>query len=650
MRCIVDVQCVIIFFDASLSLRELFMSEEVKNPLEYFKDAYSKYFPLFMGDLLEAGGDFKALSSATANLCGAVLGLSRIPHSISVVFYNRKDFSNKLSSSYFMSNVVSEDEFEVALEFVIRFLSLNPTNTTESYVYSEINKTIIYGVQNPDSVLIIPIRTASDTCGYTIVFFHDNTNRCEVDSMNVTFVSKVLYLVALSVQCELNESMLEHYLMNDYLTGLPNRDHIYEAIIYMLQTAEAFGQRFAIVVIRINGLKSINNSLGIITGDLMLKEVGSLIEKTVGANIEFSTLVGRLGGGDFIVLITLPEYNREESDDEDVIVKCCNAIIAETEKHVEINGYNLYPSVNIGASLYPFHGETVEELLRKAELAKNDAKVTGPGTFSIYKGFMDGDAEEILFLNSNLPTAISQNQFEMFYQAMVDVETGKVTAAEALIRWRHPERGLIFPDSFVTFAEKNAYGIQIDILVLSMACRQIIAWQEKGYDLVVSVNISPRHFMNGLIYDSVTKVIKNYNVDPSRLRIELLENILLDDFNSAIKVINDLRSTGVGVALDDFGSGYSSLEYVSQLPMDYLKIDRTFMMNMQKNPGNEVIMETILTLAKGMKVKTVAEGVERREDFDFLRKIGCDVAQGYFITRPVDVPSFEKFLDGWQLT
>jgi len=625
------------------------MIENVKDPLDFFKNAYSKYFPMFMGDLREAGGDFDALASATANLCGAVLGLSNISHSIAILFIKRVNFTDKLGLNYFKSNVVAEDEFEVTLEFVNRFLSLNPVHTTGRYKYSEINKTITFGSQNPDSILIIPISTSSEICGYSVIFFHERANKPDVNSMQVIFLSKVLFLVALTVQCEINDAMLEHYLMNDNLTGLPNRDHIYEAIIYLLQTALAFGQRFAIVIIRVNGIKSVNHSLGIITGDLMLKEVGKLIETTVSKNVKYSTMIGRLSGADFIVMITLPEDTRTESDDEFLIKTCCNAIIAETEKHVDINGYNLYPSVNIGASIYPFHGETVEELLRKAELAKNDAKNTGPGTFSIYKSFMDGDAEEILFLNSNLPTAISKNQFEMFYQALVDVKTGKVTAAEALIRWRHPKRGLIFPDSFVHFAEKNAYGIQIDILVLNMACKQIIEWQKKGIDIIVSVNISPRHFMNGLIYDSVKKVIEKHEVDPSRLRIELLENVLLEDFGSAIKVINDLRSTGVGVALDDFGSGYSSLEYVSQLPMDYLKIDRTFMMNLEKNPANKIIMETIMTLAKGMQVKTVAEGVEHEEDFDFLREIGCDVAQGYFITKPVDVASFEKLLETWKL-
>jgi len=620
------------------------MVDDITNPLEYFKNAYSRYFPVFMGDIMEAGGDYDALSSATARLCGAVLGLSIVPHSIAVFFINRTEYSNKLELNCFTSNVASEEEFQETLNTMLSFLSLTPVHETGSYTYAEISDEVSDGEHNPDSVLIIPIRTATEECGFTVIFYHRNTDLNDVESLHVIFISRVIYLIALAVQCELNTAMLEYSLMNDYLTGLPNRDHIYEAIIYLLQTAEAFGNRFALVITRINGIKSINNSLGIITGDLMLKEMGSLINTTVSVSTDYDTIVGRLSGGDFIVLITLPSYNRDESDDESIVEACCNAIIAESEYNVEINGYTLYPSVNLGASLYPYHGDTAEELLRKAELAKNDAKLAGPGTFSIYKNFMDGDAEEILFLNSNLPTAISLNQFVLYYQAMVDVKTGKVTAAEALIRWRHPERGLLAPFFFMPFAEKNAYGIQIDLMVLNMACAQINAWAEKGYDLTVSVNISPRHFVNGLIYDSVSKALEANATDPSKLRVEILEDIVLEDFNSAVKVISDLRSLGVKIALDDFGSGYSSLEYVAKLPMDYLKIDRSFSMNLLKYPSNKIILKTIMTLAKGMQVKTVAEGVEDKEQFEFLKSIGCDFAQGYFINKPQDVQAFEQLL------
>ena len=625
------------------------MQADLSKPLNYFKHAYSQLLPVFMGDIMDAGGDFDALSSATARLCDSVLELSKLSYSLAVILTDYVDLSDKLKVHYFESTETEEEGFKKVLELTTGYLVENPVYTASAFTLAEIGGCEDDSIINPDSILIIPIRSATATCGYTAIYYHDNAERHAADSPQVTFISKIMYLVALTFQCEFSKAMLEHYLMNDHLTELPNRDHIYEAIVYMLQTAEAFDQRFALLIIRVNGLRSINNSLGIITGDLMIKAVGGLIESAVSENTDFDTLVGRLSGGDFVVLITLPAMSRSQEDDAVTVTSCCNAIINKTEHHVEINGYKLYPSVNIGASIYPYHGETAEELLRKADLAKNSAKSAGPGLYRTYESYLDGDAEEILFLNSNLPSAISSNQFVMFYQALVDVKTEKITTAEALIRWQHPERGMVFPGTFMPFAEKNAYGIQIDLLVLTMACQQINAWLEKGIDLTVSVNISPRHFYNGLIYDSVSKVLSANKVDPSRLRLEILETIVLDDFASAVKVISDLASLGVGIALDDFGSGYSSLEYVAKLPLDYLKIDRSFLMNLEENPSNRIILETIMTLANGMKVKTVAEGVETKRHFDFLREIGCDVAQGYFINKPMDPKTFDEFLEKWKI-
>ena len=624
------------------------MKDKNNKPLDYFKHAYGNLLPVFMGDVMDAGNDFDALASAAARLCDEVLGLSNIPHSTAIFFIDYADYKNRLDISYSSSSIVAEDDFQIILQSMVKYLNANPIQVTRSFLYEgmdngEIDKSVI-----PNTVLVIPIRTATITCGYTVIYYHDNDNVCSENSPQVTFISKVMYLVALALQCEFNKAMLEHYMMSDYLTGLPNRDHVYEAIIYLLQSSEVFGHSFALLIIRINGLNNINNSLGIITGDLMLKSMGTLIESAVDESIDAETLVGRLNGGDFIVLITLPDDKNSPDEANAFIGACCNAIVAKAGHHVEINGYKLYPSTNIGASIYPDHGDTAEELLRKAELAKNDAKLAGPGTYRIYESFMDGDAEEILFLNSNLPAAISSNQFKMYYQAMVDLKSGEITSAEALIRWYHPERGLILPNNFMPFAEKNAYGTQIDLLVLHMACQQIRTWQDKGIDIAVSVNISPRHFINGLIYDSVKKALENSEIEPSRLRIEVLETILLDDFNVAVKAINDLRLLGVEVALDDFGSGYSSFEYVVRLPMDFMKIDKTFMVNLQTNSDTKVILEAIIALAKALRVKTVAEGVERQEDLDLLRTMGYDVAQGFIINKPVNADSFELFLKEWK--
>jgi EAL domain-containing protein (putative c-di-GMP-specific phosphodiesterase class I)/GGDEF domain-containing protein len=406
---------------------------------------------------------------------------------------------------------------------------------------------------------------------------------------------------------------------------------------------------FALLVVRVNGLKHINNSLGIFTGDTMLKEAGLLIKNAVASSIEgLDPFIGRLSGGDFAVLLTLQELVMSDNtrlNAEKAVKACCDAIIEKTKDSIDINGYKVYPSFNIGASIYPYHGATAEELLGKAELAKGSAKQNSPNSYKIYDNLMDGDVERVMFLNNNLPIAMSSNQFELFYQAQMEMKTGLIVGAEALIRWRHPKRGLIFPGYFISYVEDNGYGIQLDILVLEMACEQINAWRDKGFDLSVSVNISAKHFINGLIYDTVGKVLESKGIKPSMLKIELLESTVLENFDVTVKVIDDLRKMGVTVALDDFGAGYSSLEYVAKLPLDYLKIDRTFSMHLNENPSNKIILKTIMTLAKGMKVKTIVEGVEDQSQFDFLKKVGSDLAQGYFINKPMPVNEFEQLLE-----
>ncbi|MCL2699432.1 MAG: bifunctional diguanylate cyclase/phosphodiesterase [Defluviitaleaceae bacterium] len=614
----------------------------------FFFNAYSKILPGFIDSLAEAGGGFDALFASTANVFSSVLELPGVLSSFAVLLFDNTEFSGRCDTSYFESSVVSLDEFGAVLRITAELLTDNAEASPKIFTHAELEARADHEVKIPCSALAVPIVSTTTVAGFALVFYHEDTEHFAVDSHQMQFLSRVMHLVALACQSEFSNARFERYLMNDYLTELPNRDHIYESIIYSLQTAEELMTRFALLIIRVNGLKHINNSLGIVTGDMMLKEMGALIKtaasKPVGEGEALDVLVGRLSGGDFVALVTLPTENRNENNDETAARTCCEAIIEKTKNYIEINGYKLYPSANIGASIYPYHGDTAEELLRKADLAKSAAKLYGPGSYKIYEHFMDGDAEKILFLNSNLPIAIAENQFELFYQALMDIKTGKIATAEALIRWRHPERGLIQPGEFISFAENNAYGIQIDMLVLSMACDQINAWREKGIDLTVSVNISPKHFVNGLICDSVRKALASKKVAPSRLRIELLESILLEDFDAAVKVLDDLHTLGVTVALDDFGSGYSSLEYVAKLPLDYLKIERAFSMNLHKNPCNKVILETVMTLAKGMQVMTVAEGVEDQAQLDFLRSIGCDIAQGYFINKPMDAESFEKLL------
>ena len=600
----------------------------------FYYDAYSKILPDFIEAFKMSEQNIEILFSNISSLFSNVLDLPNFTNSLFILWFDNDVLDGKLDTLFCESPDFSQEELAEELE-----------KAREEIVNGYVDSPKIF-----DQALVIPITYAYITYGYVLIFFHNDKVPYADNCPQVNFLYKTMYLAALAFKERFSMERFEYYLMNDLVTDMPNRTHIYEAIVYSLQTAEALETRFALLIVRVNTLKHINNSLGMITGDMMLKEVGGLIQSAIFLpEMHSNAMIGRLSGGDFVVLITFPAGSEDEENTDlvqknrAVIKTYCEAILNKIKENIEINGYKIYPSINMGASIFPLHGETPELLLSKADIAKSIARQEGHNTYKIYEEIMDGDSEKALFLHNNFPIAVDTNQFELFYQAKMDMTSGLITGAEALIRWHHPEKGMLFPGDFIQFAEENGYGIRVDKLVLEMALEQIIKWSDR--DLSISVNISPKHFENGLIYDTISKMLKYKSVDPKKLKVELLESVLLDDFDVAVKVIKDLMALGVNIALDDFGAGYSSLEYVAKLPMDFLKIDRTFTMNLLENPSNKIILETIMTLAKGMKVKTIAEGVESQYHFDFLKSIGCDIAQGYFINKPMPVAEFEELLE-----
>ncbi|MCL2015277.1 MAG: bifunctional diguanylate cyclase/phosphodiesterase [Defluviitaleaceae bacterium] len=631
----------------------------------FLYNAYQNMLPDFIGAFAtqkEAHiDDFETLSVGIVTLFEHVLELKKTSASVAVLWFSTIDYDKKLEVSHFVSEKFTSLKFSNVLDPLCEHFFNLPQYTPLTFNSAELKEVcnVSEDSQNaeeiPHCTLVVPISFSEMVYGYALVFYHAAEITPPTDKID--FLYSVMRSASLIRRIDMDEKRFDKYLMNDQQTELPNRAYLYESLVNLLQMSELYPLRFALLTIRVNGLKHINNSLGIITGDLLLKEVGLLIKAAIAQQeLDLDVIVGRLNGVDFGVIMMFPLDGEEEPPSTEkidlqttkeyaIVQTCCNAIIEKANDHVDINNHQLYLSANIGASIFPFHGETAEELLRKADLAKATAKQSGFNSYKIYEDLMDSDAENILFLNNNLPVAIASNQFELFYQAQVDVKSGIIVGTEALIRWRHPDKGIIFPGDFIPFADENNYSIQLDSIVLAMACVQINKWRQEGFDLTVSVNISPKHFDNGLICDTVHTMLKdNSSISASNIKIELLESVLLDDFDFTVKVINDLRRVGINVALDDFGSGYSSLEYVAKLPMDYLKIDRTFLMNLEKNPSNKIILETIMTLSRGMKVKTIAEGVETAEHYSFLKTIGCDLAQGYYINRPLPADEFEKLL------
>ena len=601
---------------------------------------FSEFFKEFKG----SGGSFEIAMPALARIFYETFKFSPDDCCFVGLLQNSDGFEGQLEVVYFESSKNSFDHYKEMLKPLINFLLKRNGAGPEIISYKDLEGHLKDG-NVPKRFIIVPIKHGNINYGYFVMLLYWD-NCPDIDDKEMEFVADCVNLLALSRHGQLSDARFEHYLKNDHLTDLPNRNQMYEAVVHSLQMAEIFFSKFAILSVKINGLKQVNDSLGMMAGDMALKAMSRVIADAV-ADVELGdsiggSLTGRMSGADFAVLISLPDCLEEGIV---LVSEYCKAIIDKTRQPIEVDSNKLYLSTSVGAAIYPIHGEMAEELLRKSEMAKSAAKNKAPGTYLIYEGFMGGEADDTLWLNSNLPTAISQNQFELFYQAKVDIKTGKVVGAEALIRWNHPERGMVNPGIFIEFAEHNNYSIDIDKLVLDMACDQINIWKKKGINLTVSVNISPRHFIGGLICNSVENVLQEKQMDHANLEIELLESLAVEDFDGTVQVINSLRKLGVSISLDDFGSGFSSLEYVAKLPIDVLKIDRTFSMNMEKNPSNKFVLESIITLAKAMGVKTVVEGVENEEQLRFLRDLGADTAQGFFINKPLPVEDFERFLE-----
>jgi diguanylate cyclase (GGDEF)-like protein len=552
------------------------------------------------------------------------------------VVYTFGSYDDASGISFFDSSGVSEDDAEDVINKAVDLFQ----NESSVRLFSK-GELKPFMKNPPKNILFFPVYRNLPALGNIIIIYYDEAEVFDEKSPQIKFLSEVFFLTSSVYENEFNKKRINYLTMNDYLTDMLSRNFFYEAIVSFIQQAFFVNSKFMVLIISINGLEYINNSLGIYVGDEIIKKFA---ERIKAALHDTSAVTGRLNETDYTVLAPI------KPDDEHKVKEYCQLIIEQAKQFIEVNFEKLYISINVGASIFPDHGETVEELLKKASMATDFARNTGMNSYEIYDPSMESKSQEILFLNNNLPAALSTKQFELVYQAQKDIETGIIMGAEALIRWKHPTKGTIFPANFIKYAEDIGYAIQIDTQVLEIAYDQLIEWKKKGIDLEISINISPRHFKNGVVINTVNKVFSSGEISPSKIKIELLESSLFEDFNTTVKVINELKEIGVFIALDDFGAGYSSLEYVTNLPMDYLKIDKAFTMQLEQNPNNRIILKTIMALAKEMKIKTIAEGVETQMHYDFLKEIGCDIAQGYLINKPMPIHEFEMLLAKEQKT
>jgi diguanylate cyclase (GGDEF)-like protein/PAS domain S-box-containing protein len=429
-------------------------------------------------------------------------------------------------------------------------------------------------------------------------------------------------------QSQLNE----HQALHDPLTGLPNRLLFGERIGQAIRHAERNHTKLAVVLMDLDRFKEVNDSLGHSAGDHLLTKVGERMRDAVRA----SDTVARLGGDEFGLL--LPELSDGEG-----AVPVITRIRAALERPVYVHSLPLAVEASIGIAIYPDHGTDAQSLIQKADVAMYDSKRDNASHTFYDEGSHEYDVTR-LTLVAELRRAIAGRELLLHYQPKAALESGEVRSVEALLRWRHPERGMVFPDSFIPIAQETGLIGPLTLYVIEEALRQGRQWRDEGIDLSISVNLSTRNLLDRDFPNQVATLLKRWGMGPEWLELEVTESSMLANPTRAKAVLGELSELGLRLSIDDFGTGYSSLSYLRQLPVDEIKIDRSFVMGMAEQAGDAVIVRSTVDLGRNLGLEVVAEGVETLDLWNTLRELGCNTAQGYFLSKPVSAEQLTSWL------
>ncbi|MGM0533698.1 MAG: putative bifunctional diguanylate cyclase/phosphodiesterase, partial [Campylobacterota bacterium] len=429
-------------------------------------------------------------------------------------------------------------------------------------------------------------------------------------------------LMDITAQIE-NEKTIEFLAFHDPLTGLANRRLLDNRLNEALLQAERYGDKVGVLFLDLDRFKYINDTLGHDVGDELIVEISQILKNIVRQ----SDTISRLGGDEFVILLP-----RLESDDDAKSV--AKKILHQLKKPFLIHTHTLFTSMSIGIAIAPTHGSKKDELITYADAAMYRAKELGRNNYQVYEMTMTKDFSDQLSLEQDLRQALEKDdEITLFYQPKVSLKDGRIIGAEALVRWHHPMHGLLYPDSFIDLAENTGMIIPIGQKVLNLAAKEIHNWKNK--DLSVAVNLSGRQFQHGSLVRDVKEIIQKHDIDPSKLELEITETISMNNVQNSIKILKELKTLGVTLSIDDFGTGYSSLSYLKKLPVDVLKIDREFIMDLHRDHGDVMISKAIIGMGKSLDYKIVAEGIEMAEHTDILNEMDCEYGQGYFYSKAV---------------
>ena len=421
-----------------------------------------------------------------------------------------------------------------------------------------------------------------------------------------------------------SQEKLDHMAHHDPLTALPNRLLFHDRLQHALLRAARDQEQLAVLFIDLDRFKNVNDTLGHHVGDELLQKVAGQLS----ARLREGDTLARLGGDEFIVLL-------ERVDGEYGATQVAEKLMTMFEQPFTVADHELFVTCSVGISLYPDDALDLNMLIRNADVAMYQAKARGRNGYRFYAPSMTGEGVERLRLETFLRRSLEKNEMFLNYQPQVEIDTGRLVGVEALVRWNHPELGLVPPARFIPLAEDSGFINQLGKWVLDEACRQMMRWQAQGLRVPkMAVNLSVKQFERGSIAGMVADILQETGLEPQRLQLEVTESVIMNT-GDALGFINDLHAIGVGLAIDDFGTGYSSLAYLKQLPVQTLKIDRSFIKDISTDVNDEAIAIAIIQLGKSMQLSVIAEGVETEEQAAFLLRHGCKLAQGYFYSRPV---------------
>ncbi len=451
-------------------------------------------------------------------------------------------------------------------------------------------------------------------------------------SLAVIYCFQLVFVARAAKRLRIQVEENEYQALHDTLTRLPNRTLFRDRVEQAILQARREDSRFTLLIMDLDRFKEINDTLGHRNGDLILQAIGPRL-RGVLRDVDS---VARFGGDEFAVLLP-------GTASADAAMRVASKIAVSLSRPFMLKGLTLDVEASIGISIFPDHGTDVDTLIQRADVAMYMAKEAHAG-YEVYAADRDQNTPKRLALLGELRRALENKELVLYYQPKADIKTGKVDAVEALLRWQHPEHGLIFPDDFIPLAEHTGLIRPLTLYVLNEALEQSHNWQLQGIELNIAVNLSARNLLDSELPDDVAQLLETWEVDPRLLKLEITENTIMVDPPKALEVLTKLRDIGVGLSIDDFGTGYSSLSYLRKLPVDEIKIDRSFVMNMPQSENDQQIVRSTIDLSRGLGLKVVAEGVETKDIWRDLAELGCDVAQGYYLTRPIPPQELVEWL------